>query len=250
MGVYEEDEPSFFQKHRVIVGCGLVAALAIAVWFGQKLVNQTSRSHQEQRMVMVRLPPPPVTPPPPPPPRSQLPPPPTESEQKMIAQVPVVDMETKPDNTTKTETPADDSPGLATSIQGDGSGDGFGLHAGNNGLGFGTGKTTTGTGGRGSRWGWYAGQVQSAISQALQNDKNTRTADFRIEARIWADQAGRITRAHLAGSTGNAALDNALTNQVLIGLILQEPPPDGMPMPIVLRLTARHSNAALSRSYP
>jgi hypothetical protein len=104
--------------------------------------------------------------------------------------------------------------------------------------------------GSSSRWGWYANQVQGTISQALQGDANTRTADFRIVVQIWSDRAGRITRARLAGSTGSVALDKAITNEVLGGLILQEPPPDGMPMPIVLRLTARHSQAALSRQYP
>jgi hypothetical protein len=35
-----------------------------------------------------------------------------------------------------------------------------------------------------------------------------------------------------------------------VGLILQEPPPDGMPMPIMLRLTARRPNMALSTASP
>jgi len=43
----------------------------------------------------------------------------------------------------------------------------------------------------------------------------------------------------LSGSTGEPALDAALKNQVLNGLQLQEPPPSDMPLPIVMRLTAR-----------
>jgi periplasmic protein TonB len=247
MRYYEEEERDSFQKYRAIIGCGLIAAIAIAVWFGQRFFRQTSRPRQEQRVVMVNLPPPPVRAAPPPPP-AQPPPIPTESEQKMIAQEPVSETESKPDETSKVGPSPGESPGPGTNIQGDGPADGFGLRAGN-GLGGGTGKTTSG-GGRNSRWGWYAGQVQGAISHALQSNTNTRAADFRIDVRIWADRNGRITRARIVGSTGDAALDNAITNEVLVGLILQEPPPEEMPMPIVLRLTARHPNVALSKSYP
>jgi len=240
MGAYEEEEQSVFQKYRVIIGCGLIAAIAIAGWFGQRVFVRTSPSRQEQHVILVNLPPPPPLPPPP----AQLPPTPTESEQKMIEQEPVNEMESKPDETSKGKPPASESPALGTSIQGNGPPDGFGLRGGNS-FGGGTGNTINRGGS--SRWGWYATQVQSAISQALQSNTNTRTADFRIIVQIWSDRTGRITRAHIAGSTGNVALDNAITNEVLAGLILKEPPPDGMPMPIVLRLTARHPQAALSR---
>lgn len=236
MGFYEEDEPSFFWKHRLIIGGGCLAALAIAVWFGKGRF-ETSRARSEQRLVMVDLPPPPLPPPPSTPPPRVTPPP--ETQQKMIEQEPMSAVESPPD-----ETPSSDAPILGTSIQGDGPPDGFGLRGTKS---FGGGTVGTGSHGRSSRWGWYANQVQSAISQALQNNPHIRTADFRSVVQIWSDRTGRITRARLAGSTGNVALDNAITNEVLAGLVLQEPPPDGMPMPIVLRLTARHSQMVLSR---
>jgi outer membrane biosynthesis protein TonB len=250
MDFYEEDEPGFFQRHRTIVAGVFVVAVAIAVWLGQGLLHQVSQTHSEQRVVMVNLPPPPAPPPPPSPRPAQPTPAPDEADQKIIEQAPVTEAESKPDQTPKSEAPAGDSPLLGTSIQGDGASDGFGLRAGN-GLGTGTGGTgeTIGNGGGGGRWGWYAGQVQSTVSQALQSNNVTRDADFRVAVRIWADQNGRITRAHIAGSTGNAALDSAITNGVLVGLILQEPPPEGMPMPIMLRLTARHPTMAGPGSY-
>lgn len=246
MGAYEDEEPGAFQKYRVIIGCGLIAAIATAVWFGQKRFNRTSHARQEQRVILVNLPPPPPLPPPAPRP-SQLPPPPAASEQKMIMQAPVNEVESKADEPSKNEPPASESSPLGTSIQGNGPPDGFGLRGGNSFGGSigGTGNTSAQAGS--SRWGWYAGQVQNVISQALQSNINTRTADFRVDVQIWSDRTGRITRARIARSTGNAALDSAITNEVLAGLVLQEPPPDGMPMPIVLRLTARNSSVALSR---
>lgn len=237
MGIYDEEVPSFFQKYRVLVVCGILTAIALVVWFA-KGKFETSRSRYDQNTVMVDLPPPPSVMPPPPPP-SQLPPPPMENEERMIAQEPMAAAESKPD-----DTPAGPAPAVATALEGTGS-DGFGLRVGKTIFNPGNGKTENNS--NSSRWGWYANQVQSAISQAMQSNNHTRTADFRVDARIWSDRTGRITRARLAGSTGDVKLDQAITNEVLAGLILQEPPPDGMPMPIILRLTARHSTAALSR---
>lgn len=250
MDFYEKDEPGFFQRHRAIIAGVFIVAVAIAAWLGQGLLHQVSQTHSERRVIMVNLPLPPAPSPPPPPRPAPPAPAPDESDQKMIGQAPVTEADSKPDQALKNEAPAGDSPLLGTSIQGEGSSDGFGLRAGN-GLGTGKGGTgkTIGNGGGSSRWGGYAGQVQSAISQALQSNNVTRDADFRVAVRIWADQNGRITRARIVGSTGNAVLDNTITNGVLVGLILQEPPPDGMPMPIMLRLTARHPTIAGAGSY-
>jgi len=242
MHFYEEEEPSFFRKHRLIVGCVVVAAIASAVWFGKGIFDRTSQARQEQKVTMVNLTPTALPPPPPPP--TQTPPTPMENEPRMISQDPVMETESKPDDTAKDTPPSNDPPGLTTGIQGDGPADGFGLRGGSN-FGGNTGRIANR--GRSSRWGWYASQVQNSISQALQNNSSTRYGDFRVEARIWADRAGRITRANVAGSIGNESLANAITKEVLVGLILKEPPPEGMPMPIVIRLTARHSKMALSR---
>jgi hypothetical protein len=37
-------------------------------------------------------------------------------------------------------------------------------------------------------------------------------------------------------------VDTAIENEVLNGLVLNEPPPDDMPMPINLRISARKAN--------
>jgi len=232
MGAYDEEQPSGGSCIRVLIGCAVVVAIGCGVWFAQKRINQSARSRQDQNLVMVNVPLPPAPPAPPPPPAPKI-------EQKMIEQEPVNEQETKPDTT-----PASEAPALVTSFGGNGPADSFNLAGGKNG-GSGSGPVSNHV--RNSRWGWYANEVQKAISQVLQNNPHTRIADFRSVVKIWADRAGRITRARLTGSTGNAALDNAITNEVLAGLVLHEPPPDGMPMPIVLRLTARHSPMALSR---
>jgi outer membrane biosynthesis protein TonB len=234
MDFFEGEQKSFFQRHRWLTVVLVLAVVACAVGLGYRLMGKKKMAGSESRVVMVTLPPPP-----PPAPATPPPTPPPPMEQRMIAQDPVDAMEFKTD--TPTEAPADAGPGVTTGIVGDGPGDGFGLRAGSRG-GIGTGNAVSQK--KASRWGWYAAQVQGAVSQALQNNKNTRYGDFRVETRIWADESGKITRARIAHTTGNATVDHAITNEVLAGLILQEPPPAGMPMPIVLRLTARPAKIA------
>ena len=148
----------------------------------------------------------------------------------MVAQEEVKPDEQKPDDK-PADKPADEPLGTAL-----GGGDGSGL-----GLGGGGGGGMIGGSGRkgGSKWGWYAGQVQNRISEALRSNKVTRKASAAIVVRIWPDASGRISKVTLGSSTGDPAVDDAIKNQVLIGLVLNEPPPADMPMPINLRITAR-----------
>jgi hypothetical protein len=101
-------------------------------------------------------------------------------------------------------------------------------------------------GGGGTGWGGYAAQVQSGIKEALLQNNKTKTASISgVVIRIWVDNTARVTRAQLVGTTGNPSLDSAITDKVLTGLQLKEPPPADMPMPIVLRLTAHPSRSGL-----
>lgn len=135
--------------------------------------------------------------------------------------------------------PADEPPPgpLGLDAAAEGPGDAFGLAGkpGGKGLGLGNGG---GGGGGGSKWGWYAAIVQQQIEAAMRRNPRTRAAKTQLQIRIWADKSGRITRA-VPTSTGDAELDAAIRNDVLAGLSLRQPPPDDMPMPIVMRVTAR-----------
>lgn len=151
----------------------------------------------------------------------------------MVEQEPVPEDEPKPDE----PKPADDAPpDPGTGIKGDGPPDGFGLSgkgsggSGNRGLG--------GSGGARSRWGWYAAKVQSSIGEVLRRDPKLREAVLDRKVRIWPDSTGRITRAKLESSTGDPALDAAIT-RALTGVQLTEAPPADMPTPILLRIAAR-----------
>jgi len=123
---------------------------------------------------------------------------------------------------------------LGTNLKGNGPG-----MAGLGGSGNGGGTFGGQPGGGGSKWGAFAGQVQTKVANALRSNSQTKKANLKIQVRIWSDSTGRITRAKLDASTGDSKLDQVIQNDVLTNLQLDQPPPAGMPMPIVMRLTAR-----------
>jgi len=216
---YEYDEErGFFQRYGFVLGIGAVVGLVAVLVLGHRS-ERPSRVIRPPDVVMVR---PILTPPPPTPP----PEPPKEIVQKMIEQSPMDKPEDKPD-----DAPKDPSPAITTNVTGTGS-DAFGL-SGGGGRGSGSGG-----GGPHSRFGWYAGQVQRIVQDALSRSHVLSQAEFTDKIKIWADSTGRVTRIKLEQSTGNAAIDQAI-NEALEGLQLKEAPPGDMPMPILMRVVAR-----------
>jgi protein TonB len=213
----EEDNRTFFQRYGVAIGVLTVVAIVI-VFTIRMIAGAGSSPRKESALVLVSLPPPP-----PPPPVQNVPPEPKMEDRQTF----------QPEEKPEEEPPKPpNEPPIGTNIKGDGTANPFGL--GNTaGSGFGDRAASA------SRFGWYAGQVQSKISEALRNNRKTHVAELNIRARIWPDASGRITRAQLTGSTGDPSLDTAIQDEVLTGLQLREPPPAGMPMPIVLQLTAK-----------
>lgn len=224
----DDEDQGFFKKNRLALSIG---GVAVVLGFGLfKLVSHSGGESgpRQNTVVMVSLPPPP-----PPPPVAPPPPPPPQMEEKKMEDAPM-EAETQPD--APKDEPNEPPPGPATGIVGNGPPDGFGLRAGG-GSGWGTGR---GNKGGGSKFGWYAGQVQSSVQEALRRNDKTRSSSMRIEVRLWPDPAtGRVTKATLGSSTGDSKLDSAIRDEVLTGLQLKEPPPQGMRFPIVMRVTAR-----------
>ncbi|HLH10692.1 MAG TPA: TonB C-terminal domain-containing protein [Methylovirgula sp.] len=209
----------------VLVAAGIVTRLIL-------FSDNTPPPKQIRELTVVKIIPPP--PPPPPPPPQQQP------QPKMIEQPKMVEPEVKPDkpddkpldkpkDADKDEPP----PGpLALDAKAEGPGDVFGLGGKLGGRGL------LGGGGGGSRWGWYATIVDNEIEAALRENPDTRQAVMEVQVRIWADAHGRIGRVVLGSSTGDAKLDAAL-RAVLPTITLSQPPPNDMPMPIVVHITER-----------
>lgn len=192
----------------------------------KRLSKKSAAPPRAQEFTMVKITPLPTPPPPPPPPPQQQ----EEVKEEMVAQEKVEENQPPPDN-------APPAPDLGTNVEGNGPADGFGLSKG-------TGSQIGGSNRSGSsKRNWYAGQVQSRIREALKSNPKTRSLRFSgLEVRIWLDTTGRITRAKLAGSTGDSKADQALQNEVLAGLQIPSAPPEGIPNPFVLRISGRKPN--------
>ncbi|MEX1117958.1 MAG: TonB family protein [Terrimicrobiaceae bacterium] len=231
----DEEEPGFFKKYRVPIILGVVVALGAGAW---ALMPKEKPKKRTASVSMVNImPPPPPTPPPPTPPPT--PPPEQPQDQEIDQDQPEFVEETQPEAAPQPDSPPEEAAPLGTNIEGDGS-DGFGLQGkGGGGMigGLGTGNRQGGT-----KFGFYAGQVQTRVAQAMRSNKRTRSATLNLKVRIWVDSSGRVTRANLEGSSGNAAVDRAITDEVLSGLQLSQPPPEDMPMPIVMRISATKPN--------
>jgi protein TonB len=213
----EEEKPTGFRKWRAPL---IVALLSLtAIGYAVKVLSKADGSGAKKDSVaMIQIMP--AAPPPPPPP----PPPPEQMKEEMIKQE--EDKEEEPD-------PA---PVIETAVKGPASG---GIVVAQQRPSNFLAKRSDG--GK-TKWGWYASQVQTRISEELRKNPRTRKADGRFEVRIWIDPAtGRVTRARLGSSTGDTGLDSGIA-EALQGAQLQQPPPEGMPMPIVLRVTARRPN--------
>lgn len=212
----------------LILGAVCLVAAVAAFWLLGGKGNTKPKPTRITSVIPVLPPPPPPTPPPTPPP---APPDPVEPPPD----APEFVEETAPDTPPEPESAPDEPAPMGSNIQGDGPPDGFGLVGrGGGGMIGGRGKS----GGAGSKFGWYAGKVQSEVVSALRTHRATRSARLALKARIWIDPTGRVTRATLEGSSGDRAIDQALQQEILSGLSLREPPPEGMPMPIVMRINA------------
>lgn len=228
--IEDEDEEGFLKRNLAPI---IIATIVLTGggWVAFHLPSGKSFpvQHAPEQIIKISLPPPP----PPPPPKVQPPPP---KDVKQPEQAPAEKPADKPMEKPK---PAEKPPeGLGTNIKGNGPGM-AGLGSSGNGM---LGGTGSGPGGGGSQWGWYAGQVQARIADALRKNGHTSSATLNIEVKVWPDATGRIGRAQLVGSTGDRILDDAIKNEVLTGLQMQEPPPADMPTPILLRINARRPN--------
>jgi outer membrane biosynthesis protein TonB len=227
----ERTKPGWWLRRaaKALAGLALVAALGGGLWFVVNGLDQAKPAPKSLQQVTLLKPPPP--PPPPPPPKVEEP---KVVEKKEIFE-PELQKLQPPEDLPKPDQPP---PSLGIDAMGDGPGDGYGL------VGSPGGRSLLERGGGGqgggSRWGWYASLIQAQIQDALQRHEKTRRASFRgTVIKLWPGTDGRIVRAELATSTGDAALDAALANEVLTGLTLRQPPPKDMPLPIVIRATAR-----------
>jgi protein TonB len=221
---FEPRKPRHWLRRALAVG----AALAVLALIGLLLKHLLGESDGKRRRVVhdiALLRPPP--PPPPPPPQEK--PPEVKKEEVKIREP-----EKAPDPKQSDEAPAGDKLGL--DAEGDAGSDAFGLAARKGGR-----DLLAGTGGGGSRlqFAFYTNFIQQHVSEELRKNKQLQTGDYRAIVRIWIAHDGRIERFELTGSSGNPDIDERLKAAFAQMAALKEPPPENMPQPVRMRITAR-----------
>jgi protein TonB len=88
-------------------------------------------------------------------------------------------------------------------------------------------------------WKLYGTVIEDGLRAALGAREELRRRNYSIVVRLWIDVRGAISRAELAQSTGSSEVDEALERALATMGALSEPPPEGMPQPVRIRITTR-----------
>jgi len=199
----------------VVIGV-LVAVLGVGIWWLSQNIAGVTRGEPPVPTVNLLPPPPPAPPPPPPPP--EKPPEPDKIEPP------------------KSDQPKADEPKQLT-IAGpaQAGGDSFGIKAGAGGGSSVIGGPSEGgggaTGGGGFADAAYSRFLGTELQRAVQSDSRLNTHVFNADVAVWVDGAGRLTRATIYRSSGDASLDQRLVDTIENIRSLGDSPPSTLRFP-------------------
>lgn len=202
----------------VVIAVLGAALIALVTWGIMTLMG--GKSGKPRKPPVVTLLPDKPPPPPPPPKEEKKPEPPKENK----------DVKIEPPK--ETPQPAQNEPLKMEGAAGDGD-SAFG--AGTVGREYAGGNV----GATGAVQGMYAGRLQRHLQEQLSRNRKLKESDYRVTVRVWLRRDGSVEKADLAQSTGNSALDEVLREALLQVAAMREAPPENMPQPIRIRVTAR-----------
>lgn len=202
----------------------LLLALLVGIGYGIKKMFSGGATHKKQITTVKLLP---DTPPPPPPPPPKEPPKETPKEQpKEAPKEPVAKpAETPPAENLKMEGAAGDGPSP------------FQAGAVNNEYKGGAVATIGSDGG--VKFRWYAGLVKSQIEHAIERDKKLTQGQYKIVVSVWLKPNGQFERLSVEQSDSTPEIEQGIREALNDLPAMQETPPDNMPMPIRLRISAK-----------
>ncbi len=183
-----------------------------------------------------------LKPPPPPPPIKEKPPEPeVKPEEKKEVFTPEDTQDSKPAGE-KDDTPAGDK--LGVDAEGTAGGDAFGLVgkkggrsllAGGGGDGNGLGRLSLLT-----KYAFYTqiveAQIRKSVSKHMEENGGGMKGQLQAIVRISLDANGSVVNFRIVGSSGNNKMDEAV-NQTISKARISEPPPEGMPRTMTVRIT-------------
>jgi periplasmic protein TonB len=203
-----------------LVALGLIAAVALMLM--KFLSAPAGKPKGVQNVALIKQPPPP-----PPKPPEKPPEPPKVKEEVKIEQPKDVP---KPDEPKAAdEKPASDKP-LGVDAEGSAGSDGFGLAANRGGRDL----LTTG-GGSGA---YYSGLLQRHFFEALTRNRRVLKDEFRVVVKVWFGDDGRVQKADIVASSGNAQVDDLIQLTLLDMSPLRDVPPAAL-RPMQVRLSNR-----------
>ena len=177
---------------------------------------------------------------PPPPPKVKEKPPEPEIEKKQeIVEQPEPEPEPEPmDDTSREDAPLDDNLGL--DADGGAGADGFGLKAKKGGRSLIGGEFNKATLMR--RYAWYTRilqeELRKKVNKHMEGTGGVPDGDLSALVKITLDAGGRVTDLSIDRSSGNARMDRAVKEALLLSRI-SEPPPNGMPRMLKLKISSK-----------
>jgi TonB family protein len=191
--------------------------------YGLKGLFSGSAPHKKAITTIKLLP---DTPPPPPPPKEPPKEQPKEQPKEVKVEPQPKPVETPPAEQLKMEDAAGEGPSP------------FAAGTVNNEYKGGEVGNTIGGGG-GHQFDWFAGLLKSRIEDTLAKDAQLSSGKYKLVVHVWIRPNGRIERLELVGSSGDTAKDERIKAALNQMPALSEAPPEGMPQPVKLRITAR-----------
>jgi TonB family protein len=212
-----------------VIALVFIGAAALAV----KILVSDDGQKRKRQIQMVTL----LNPPPPPKIKEKPPEPEIKKKEELIEPEPE---ETPPDESpeqSEDDTPAGDDLGL--DADGAAGSDAFGLKAKKG------GRALLGGGGKGSllrKYAWYTAILQDEIRKKLKKhlDENGGIPGGKLQTlvKVVLDGDGRIVDFSIIGSSGSHEMDDAVT-AVLRVTRINDPPPDGMPKALRLKISSQ-----------
>ena len=211
-----------------IIGAVVLLGAAYAVYSVMNLTVGKAKK-EPPTMTAMLLPPPP---PPPPPPPQEKPPEPVETTKP-------VPVETPTPTPQKADTPA----AVSIDAASEAGGDAFGLKGGGPGGMGGAGATGTGAGpaGGGISDAFYGRYLSGALQERVENEKKISRQVFTADFNIWIDGSGRVTKATLVRSSGEASRD-AIVQALLEAVRGLDAPPASLRFPQKIAVRGRKSS--------
>lgn len=207
----------------------LVLFLGAIVYFLKDIIFG-DKSHKKQVIHEIAL----MKPPPPPRPEEKPPEPEVKKEEVKVPEPETPLPPDQPDNARQDDTPPANDLGL--DADGQAGSDGFGLAANKGGRGIIAGGG--GQGGDRNRYAWYGNLLERDIQNVLSKDKDLTNENYKVIVKLWLNNDGTVDRVDLANSSGDVERDKLI--RLALGKMksVKEPPPEGMPQPVKLRITS------------